>query len=369
MHGTAHGTASGTTEVLFVELLGGFGDLLLALPAVHAVARSVPGARVTVATFDPGGELLAADPLVTAVRTTADHAEGAPARFVAGLLDEHRYDLAVTTTAYGGIPDLLRGRVPRVADRLWQRPPPDELVDERFLRLLAAEGLVRPELVGFAPRVALRPAEVAAGAALLGGGTPVLLLPDAGMPVKRWPGWAGLVRALRDGAGSAVDGSDVDGSDVDGSDVDGWDVDGLDVAVVPGPGDDAAARASGARLLPGLTLRGLAGLAAAVGQRGGVVVGADTGPVRLAAASGARTVGLFGPTLASRYGQRPQDGHVGLQGLPGCRVRLPNAITEQECWWTARCPLTGADPACMADLPVADVVRAVRAAVAGRLAA
>ena len=46
------------TEVLFVELLGGFGDLLLALPAVHAVARSVPGARVTVATFDPGGELL-----------------------------------------------------------------------------------------------------------------------------------------------------------------------------------------------------------------------------------------------------------------------------------------------------------------------
>jgi len=330
-----------TTDVLFVELLGGFGDLLLALPAVHAVARTLPGARVTVATFDPGGELLAADPLVAGVRTTSDHTPGAPGRFVAGLLEERAYDVAITTTTYDGIPDLLRARVPRVADRLWQRPPPDELVDERFLRLLAAEGLVRPDLVGLAPRVALTRDEVAAGGALLGDRTPVLLLPDAGMAVKRWPGWAALRARLAD----------------------------LDVVAVSGPGDDRAARATGARLLPALPLRGLAGLAAAVGERGGVVVGADTGPVRLAASTGARTVGLFGPTLASRYGQRPADGHVGLQGLPGCAVRRPTAITEQECWWSARCPLTGAGPACMADLAVADVVAAVRGALDGRLAA
>ena len=118
--------------------------------------------------------------------------------------------------------------------------------------------------------------------------------------------------------------------------------------------------------LPAQDLRGLAGLAAAVGERGGVVVGADTGPVRLAAAAGARTVGLFGPTLASRYGQRPADGHVGLQGLPGCEVRRPTAITEQACWWSGHCPLTGGPPACMADLGVDDVERAVRGVLADR---
>ena len=98
------------------------------------------------------------------------------------------------------------------------------------------------------------------------------------------------------------------------------------------------------------------------------LIGGDTGPVRLAAASGLPVVGLFGPTVAGRYGYRG-DGARNLQGCPGCPVRTPTAITEQECWWTARCPLTGADPACMADVPVPDVVRAVREAVAGRLAA
>jgi len=218
-------------DVLVVELLGGFGDLLLALPAVHALARSHPGARVHVATFAPGGELLARDPLVASVSTTSDHTEGAPRRFVEGLLDTRTYDLAVTTTTYDGIGDLLRSRVPRTAVDLWRRPPADELVDARFLRLLAADGLVRPDLVGVAPRLALDPAEVAAGHALLPDAPPVLLLPDAGMPIKRWAGWPALVRGLAD----------------------------LDVVAVPGPDGTGAARATGARLLPALGLRALAG--------------------------------------------------------------------------------------------------------------
>ena len=59
---------------------------------------------------------------------------------------------------------------------------------------------------------------------------------------------------------------------------------------------------------------------AAVGEAGGVVVGPDTGPVRLAAAVGARTVALFGPTAAARYGL--EEG-TNLQGLPG--VPAPHA--------------------------------------------
>ena len=68
--------------------------------------------------------------------------------------------------------------------------------------------------------------------------------------------------------------------------------------------------------------------------------------MRMAAAVGARTVGIFGPTLAARYrlGPRSDD----RQGLPGCPQRRPTAITEQLCWWDARCPLSAAGPACMA---------------------
>ena len=114
----------------------------------------------------------------------------------------------------------------------------------------------------------------------------------------------------------------------------------------------------GTVLLPPGGLRDLAANLAVVGERGGVVVGGDTGPVRLATAVGAHAVGLFGPTVVGRYGLDPRAG-VSLQGLPGCEVRRPLAITEQECWWSARCPLTGGDPACLADLSVDAVAAAV----------
>ena len=51
-------------EILFVELLGGLGDVLIALPAIQALARSHPEAGLTVLTFPPGGELLEQDPLI-----------------------------------------------------------------------------------------------------------------------------------------------------------------------------------------------------------------------------------------------------------------------------------------------------------------
>jgi len=117
------------------------------------------------------------------------------------------------------------------------------------------------------------------------------------------------------------------------------------------------------RDVPPTSLRELAALFAAVGRRGGVVVGADTGPVRVAAAAGARTVGLFGPTVAARYGLDPPS--VDLQGLPGCPHRRPTAITEQVCWWDAACPLAGDGAACMADLAPTTVLAAVLDALGG----
>jgi ADP-heptose:LPS heptosyltransferase len=333
-------TAGPVREVLVVELLGGLGDLLLALPAVHALARSHPGASVRVLTFAPGSQLLAADPAVAEVVETADHSEGAPRRAVEAQLRRRPPDLAVSTTSYDGIGDVVAAGSRRAVTNLWRQPPADELVDERFLRLLVADGVIDPGLAALAPEVALTAAERAEGESLLGAvSVPVLLLPEAGMPVKQWPlaRWRGLAASL------AADGHDVlvpTGAD-------------------PGLAEAVVAGVTGARRLPRVGLRVLGAVAAAVAGRGGVGVAADTGPARLASACGLPVVGLYGPTVAGRYGLRP-GANANLQGLPGCPVRRPEDFTAQECWWSARCPLTGAEPACMADLGLDAVLHAVR---------
>jgi ADP-heptose:LPS heptosyltransferase len=319
-------------RILVVELLGGFGDLLMILPAVHALALSHPAAAVTVLTFEPGDELLTADPHVADVVVTDDHADGAPRRAVAAELARTPYDLVVTTTTYDGIAALCAENAASSVTNLWCQPPANELVDRRFLRLLAAEGAVTPQYADQPLRVHLTDEEHATARrevdAWLDGasGPPVVLVPGAGMAVKRWPAahWRALA-AQAQGDGRLV--------------------------VTVGA---AEAEVAGALPLPAGDLRSLAARFAALGERGGVVVGGDTGPVRLATAVDTPAVGLFGPTLAGRYGADPALSRS-LQGLPACPVRRPLAISEQECWWAARCPLSADGPACMADIPVAAV--------------
>lgn len=318
-------------EIVVVEMLGGFGDLLMVLPAIHALARAHPDAALRVVTLAPGDSLLAADPAVTSVTVgDADDAAGSVARH----LVEHPADLAVSTTMHSGIAEMLQARVPRAVTNLWRSPPPDELVERRFLRLLAGDGLIDHADVDLPLQVVLTEVERARARQLLPDDLvgPVLLMPGAGMPVKRWPldRWEQLTQALS-ASGRRV------------------------FCVGGGP------QVPGAVPLPQLPLRDLAALAAELGRVDGVVVGGDTGPVRLATAVGLPAVGLYGPTLAARYGLS-DPASVDLQGLPGCEVRRPTAITEQDCWWSATCPLTrDGQPACMADLTVDQVVDAVAA--------
>ncbi|HEV7898220.1 MAG TPA: glycosyltransferase family 9 protein [Planosporangium sp.] len=321
------------TDILVVELLGGIGDLLMVLPAVHALARRNRGAALRVLTDEPGADLVRGDPAVTEVLTPRRGRPGAERRAVAEALTARRPDLAITTARYDGIPDLLATCGARCVTDLWRRPPPDERVGDRYLRILYAEGLVGAEDLGAAPRVRLRPAELADGEATIAGlvppmaaQPPVVFVTDSGMAVKLWPQphWRRLAATL------SRQGHPV-----------------LSVT----PVSDAPVVA-----LPKVTLRQLAACFRAVARRGGIVVGGDTGPVRLAAAAGARTVGLFGPTLAVRYGIGGGDD---LQGLPDCPHRLPTLITEQVCWWDARCPLSPAGPACMVDIQADPVVSAV----------
>jgi ADP-heptose:LPS heptosyltransferase len=315
--------------ILVIDLLGGLGDLLLVLPAIHALAEAhqVP---VHVLTHAPGAELLAADPTVASVVAAVRHQE---AEAVGEALRRLRPDLVVSTTRHSGIPDLVAATGCRAVTDLWRRPPPDERVDERYLRILAEEGVIRRD-APYDPDVRLTLAERVSGASAVreavGGDdrAPVVLLPNAGMAVKQWPTerWVALADSVT-ALGIPV----------------------LTCAEAPTP------CLPGVAALPATSLRGLAARFATVGRLGGVVVGADTGPLRLAVAARARAVALFGPTVHERYGL-DQERSVNLQGLPGCPHRDPLAITEQPCWWTAECPLSTEGPACMADLDV-DVVR------------
>jgi ADP-heptose:LPS heptosyltransferase len=313
-------------DVLVVDLLGGLGDLCMVLPAVHALHRRNPDATLRVLTHAPGDELLRSDPAVSEVVRAPKHHERAA---VLAELDRRRPDLVVSTTRYDGIAAEIESRRMRSVTNLWRHPPADEPVGRRYLAILAEEGLVDADYRP--PSIHLTAAEREGGERVLARlgpvGPPVVLVPGAGMAVKRWPHWRALAAALPAPALVVGDGS---------------------------PPPDWAVEL--ARPVPASDLRGLAAFFAAVADRGGVVVGSDTGPVRVAAAVGARTVGLFGPTAAARYGLDPPA--VDLQGLPGCPHRRPTAITEQVCWWDARCPLSAEGPACMADIDPATVLAA-----------
>ena len=335
-------------EILFVELLGGLGDVLISLGAIQGLARSYPEASLTVLTFPPGGELLKYDPLVDEVvhapKPDSDHPHRARDA-VEELLAQGGWDLLVSDTSYDGIDDLVRGcGAGRVVANLWRSPPPDERVGERFLRILLDEGLIGPGAVS-PPRLCLTLEERSlASTRLTGGRRPlVFLLPDAGMEVKRWPeeSWSELGRTLADRYGA-------------------------DIVVSVGSDPEQASRVAGfigerARVWPHGTLRELA----AALSHADLAVGADTGPARIAAASSVPTVTLFGPSWHGRYGQPPP--HANLQGHHACPQRDVSDFTQQPCWYAGICTLEGRSwRTCLEDISVEDVLAAAVSHLEGR---
>src|ERR687889_968092 len=332
--------ATSVREILFVELLGGLGDVLISLGAIQALARSYPGARLTVLTFPPGGELLEDDPLIHEVVYAPSPGPSLPhsARLAAErLLARGDWDLVVSDTSYDGIDGLIRNcGAPITVENLWRSPPPDERVDGRFLRILSEEDLIRPEAISPA-RLHLTPEErSAASERLLDLRRPLaFLLPDAGMKVKRWPEerWGSLGRALRERYGAEL--------------------------VVPVGSDPAQAErvtrllGERVRVWPRGTLRELA----AALSFADLAVGADTGPARIAAALGVPTVTLFGPSWHGRYGQPPP--HANLQGHLGCPQRIVSDFTQQPCWYAGTCTLEDRSwCSCIEDISPEDVMAA-----------
>ena len=317
---------------MFVELLGGIGDVLIALPAIQALGRSHPEAELTVLTLPPGGELLESDPLIHHVVYPDSNAR----KSVEVLLARHAFDLIVSDTNYDNIDEVIKNSAAsRVVTNLWRTPPPDERVGDRFLQILLSENLIAADVIK-PTQLHLTPAEASRAREVLRliSRPLVFLCPDAGMQIKRWStaNFVSLGQTLQQQYGGTVIvpvGSDVEQA-----------------------AGIANAIGNGAQILPRGKLRDLAGALACAD----LVIAADTGPVRIAAAVGVPTITLFGPSWHGRYGQPLP--HINLQGYPECSERVIGNFTEQRCWYSGVCPLKQNWQTCMDAISPNDVLAA-----------
>jgi ADP-heptose:LPS heptosyltransferase len=252
----------------------GLGDLLTAVPALRAVRRAFPDARVTLAA--PG----VLRPLALLTGAVDDLSAVAPLAPLPAEL--HGADVAVNL--HGSGPQstaLLRATGPRrlvsygVAGGPAWRAAEHEV--QRWCRLLTQSG-VPAEPSDLSLPAPPPPAGVPAGA--------VLVHPGAAQASRRWPAerWAEVARALS--------------------------AQGRHVVLTGGPDEQAlgqrvAATAGlpGDRVLAGRT--DLTALAAVVAHAG-LLLSSDTGVAHLATAFGTPSVVLFGPTPPALWGPPPE---------------------------------------------------------------
>lgn len=318
-------TSSAVHNILFVELLGGIGDTLIALSAIQTLARSHSQAQMTVLTLPPGGKLLESDPLITHV-VYADRNN--PRKSVETLLSSHNFDLIVSDTNYDAIEQVIQqsGALHCVTN-LWREPPANQLISDRFIKILLAEKVIHKQAIANAYLQLPLLNQQRAHATLDHYPRPlVFLIPDAGMSIKRWnpTNFIALGKALRQTYSATL------------------------FVPVGANQEQATEIADGIGNNAYIFPRGeLVDLAAALACAS-LVVAADTGCARIAAALSVPTITLFGPSWHARYGQ-PQP-HVNLQGYPQCPKRNISNFTEQSCWYSGICPLQQPWENCVDDI-------------------
>lgn len=290
--------------------LSSLGDVILTLPAVHALARAWPEARISYWTKEEYRDLVRFDPAIAHVRALEKDAR----RFedlLSMSAELEDADLIVDLHGTGRSRLLtLRQRAPVLrapsfrlrraalvhARALRPRRPPSAL--ERNALALAPLGLTASET----PRVATPPeAEAWAGewlAEWAGKDAPVALLPGARHFTKRWPEahWVALAEALA-GAGRPI-------------------------ACLSLPAEREASPELAARIerLPRARwcLEPLPRMAALL-SRCSAAVSNDSGLMHLAAARGAPVVALFGSTVPELGFAPAGDGHAVLRRREPCQ--------------------------------------------------
>jgi lipopolysaccharide heptosyltransferase I len=354
---------------VLVVRLSAIGDVLHALPAIHALATARPDVEIDWLVEDRAAALLEGHPALARVhavprtrwRRARRRVLGWPALvvgilgFVARLL-ARRYDAVVDLQGNlkSGLWSLLAGAPARVGLASGEAREGNGFFVNRRVRVPAAVrhrvdrglavvsvvagrplafvgGGMAPELEGTEPLAWTRAALAQHG---LGSRPFVALHPGTSRfgAFKRWP--AARFAALADRVATTT---------------------GAVVVVTGGPGEEALVDEVRARSATGPTALVTPSLAtlAAVLRRARVLVAADTGPLHLAAAVGTPVVGLCGPKAASIYGPygRRDDGTTGpidvlVRDDVPCR---PCAVR-----W---CP----EPVCMSGLDDADVFERLRA--------
>ncbi len=300
------------------------GDYVFALPALDALRATYPLAEIVLLgapwharflTGRPGPvDRVVELPPLPGIRAPGD---ADPAPFLAAMRAE-RFDLAVQMHGGGRYTNpLVAALGARITAglRAEDAPPLDRWLryvyyQPEVFRYLELVGLVGARPVGYRP--VLTPTDddrKEAAAVVPDGDRPLAVLhPGATDNRRRWPAqrFSAVGDALADVADVLVTGTGAERALVE--------------RVVAGM------RRPGRPLVDALSLGGLAGLLA----RAGVVVSNDTGPVHLAEAVGAPTVGLY---------------WVGnlINGAPADRARHRPLIS-----WTIHCPECGAD--CTRDL-------------------
>lgn len=192
--------------------LSSLGDVILALPVVHELARAFPGARLEFWTKEEYADVVRFDPAITHVRRLE-----ADARRIEDLvsMSAELEDCDLIVDLHGSLRTRLlafRQRAPvlraasfrvgraRWVRARWTRPGPLPRALERYSLALQPIGLASTE----APRVTAGPAAEVWAEEWLGGwagdGTLVALCPGVRHATKRWPEehWTQLHRSLRE---------------------------------------------------------------------------------------------------------------------------------------------------------------------------
>jgi heptosyltransferase III len=306
------------------------GDVLLTTPAIDVLRHAFPDGYLAALVGPWSAEVIRRGPPVDALRTCEFPGFirrsrgwiGAPYVQLrrARELRRKRFDVAVIArpdhwwgallAALAGIPHRVGFKVPECAPFLTEAVDQPSGAHTAELSLLLARRVC--ELAGLgAPLRSLMPVftisdeeRLQARAAIDGcdtaGDGPLLVLhPGAGTTLKLWPAerWARTLDLVRER----------------------WDARTLIVSSSTDEPIVAAIRRFARGPHRWLTTDQGLGYLAAILAQADVVIGSDSGPLHLAAAVGARTVRLYGPTDPALFGPwPPSERHIALRALVPC---------------------------------------------------
>lgn len=333
-------------KMLFVELPAGVDSLMIALPSIQALARSNTQSSLEVLTSAECAPLLQGDSLVSKVhivsvdRSSADVSQQVVIKDIERLVNDGSYDLIVSDARNKEIERVLtssRARIMKTSD-LWLEPFPEQMIEERFLEILARENIIDPHYVSLVGKISLTPLETKwarcwRGNNLLERHPTVILDPNAEKTINAWAA-ENFINLGR------------------------WLVSRHHCNVVILSGDEPdLARVIGREIGKGATILAKCGLRqlAAISSLSSLIISTDAGTARVAAAAGSRAIVLFGPSKARIYGLRPPQ--VNICTPRACDERNRMDISEGEYVCAQKCALDF-QGSCVNDIAPEVVMRA-----------